>query len=169
MCLVHWVSYAPCCPICFCVDAVVQRALAVAGTTQQEALLDVVRFSLMHQHTSQHSRIAQKLMRRFRGLRQPPGTPGGASSNSNSWCCPSASAPSATAAHVEWASTGCIQLNAAISSGQVSPRGVQVQTFCRQQQRQQQHPADSHGTLKLLTGESPVEGTDFRFRPVSPL
>lgn len=146
----------------------VQRALSVAGSTQREAVLDVVRFSLMHQHTSQHTRIAQKLMRRFRGLRQPPAVVTGAFKNSSrngSWCPESAD----VAAHTEWGSADAVQVGTSRKCGQAAATRFPVQTLCRQQQRQQHQPADSGGTLNLLSGDSPVEGAEFRFRPVSPL
>lgn len=146
---------------------VVQRALAVAGPTQRDALFDVVRFGLLHQHSSQHSRIAQKFMRRFRGLRQPPGTPAGASSSTGSWCCSPPQASGAAATQMEWGATEYMQLETVVSSGQVSPSGLQAQVLCQRQQRE--HPVDSRGALKLLSGESSMEGAEFGFRPVSPL
>lgn len=68
---------------------------------------------------------------------------------------------------MEWSASECMQLGVPISGGQVSPTGLQVQTLCRQQQRE--HPIDTHGPLKLLTGDSSMEGAEFGFRPVSPL
>lgn len=62
-----------------------------------------------------------------------------------------------------------MQLGTTVDSGQVAHAGLQVQTLCRQQQRQQEHHADSHGGLKLLSGDSSVDGAEFGFRPVSPL
>ncbi|OEH79556.1 pumilio-family RNA binding repeat domain-containing protein [Cyclospora cayetanensis] len=118
------------------VVSVVQRALAVAGTTQREAVLDVVRFSLMNQHTSQHSRIAQKLMRRFRGLRQQPhgtqaavttgaGASAGTSTSGSAtaWCCPGAPRSAAAPAQIDWSTADCMQL------APVGPGGLQIARY----------------------------------------
>ncbi|KAL8275129.1 hypothetical protein Esti_001008 [Eimeria stiedai] len=165
---------------------VVQRALAVAGATQRDALLEVVRFSLMHQHTSQHSRIAHKLMRRFRGLRPPPGVgpPAGStgacvaataapstSGSTASWCCP----PGAdSAAQLAWDDSAADHLNisvAAAGSGTslTAAAGLQVKALCRQQQRQQQQSADAHAAIKRLSGDGFLKNAEFGGRPVSPL